>query len=320
MIAAGTTPASGGEGGGFSASRVRRNMVDLAAALDPRDLAPVAVDDRVLDGPGGPLPLRCYVPPSARAAAASADAAAGLIYFHGGAGVFGSVQTHDAVCRMIALDAAVTVISVEYRLAPEHPYPAGLDDAWHAAQWIAEHCAQLGLDPRRLAIGGDSAGATLATVVCGIARDHGGPAFAAQLLLCPVTDLCAQNASREEFANGYFLTRALLDWAIEQYCPPGTDRRDPRLSPLHAADLSRLPPAHVHTAEFDPMRDEGAAYAQALERAGVPVRYRCHAGLIHHFYGMAGAIPAARAALAEAAQDLGRLLERPGQQATKNSV
>jgi acetyl esterase/lipase len=297
MLAAG-----GGAGGAqLEPQRVRASMVELARALDPRDLPPVEVQDQVLAGPGGDLPIRHYTPPGL-----PAGPGPGLVFLHGGVGVFGSIETHDAVCRMLAHDAALRVVSVGYRLAPEHPFPAGQEDAWFATGWVAAQAAALGIDAGRLAIGGDSAGATLAINVCLRARDAGGPALAAQLLLCPVTDLAFDTGSRLSLAEGHFLSRAMLDWGIGLYCPPGIDRRDPRVSPLRAADLGRLPPAFIHTAEFDPMRDEGAAYAQALEQAGVPVRHVCHAGLIHHYYGMAGAIPAARVALHECAAALRR--------------
>jgi acetyl esterase/lipase len=299
MLAAGGT----GPAAALTPAGVRKTMSELALALDPRDLAPVRTEDLMLPGPGGPLALRCY-----EAQTLAPAPSAGLVYFHGGIGVFGSLQTHDAVCRMLALDGALRVLAVDYRLAPEHPYPAALEDACFATAWIAGHAARLRLRPQSLAIGGDSAGATLATVVCRRARDAGGPALAAQLLLCPVTDLCARTASRDQYADGYFLSRALLDWAVDLYCPAGIDRRDADLSPLRAPDLAGLPAAHVHTAEFDPMRDEGADYARALAQAGVAVDYTCHAGLIHHYYGMAGAIPAARIALRQAAQALGRAL------------
>jgi acetyl esterase/lipase len=299
MLAAG----SGKQAGPYTPHEVRQSMVELAQALDPRDLAPVQVHEHLLDGPGGPLPLRQYLPMQT-----APGVAPGLLYLHGGVGVFGSIQTHDAVCRMLCDDAAMTVLSLEYRLAPEHPYPAGLDDAWFAAAWVAHHAPQLGIDSARLAIGGDSAGATLAAVVTQRARDQAGPRLAAQLLLCPVTDLCATTPSRSSLADGYFLASTLLRWAMDQYCPAGIDRHDPRLSPLRAPDFSGLPRALIHTAEFDPFRDEGAAYAQALAAAGVDVRYVCHPGLIHHYYGMAGAIPSARVALRQAAQELRQAL------------
>jgi acetyl esterase/lipase len=295
--------ATAGAAAQYTPASVRQAMEDMAQAFDPRDLPAVRADDWEVPGPGGPLPLRRYAP-----GIAQADGP-GLLYFHGGMGVFGSVRTHDAVCRMIAAAAPITVLSLDYRLAPEHPFPAALEDAWAALCWSAARAAQLGIAPGRLAIGGDSAGATLAAVTAHRARDCNGPRLAAQLLLCPVTDLCAATPSRSELADGYFPPAALLRWALDLYCPPQVDRCDPRLSPLRAGDLSGLPAAHIHTAQYDPFRDEGQAYAQALAAAGVTVQAVCHEGLTHHFYGMAGAVPAGRAALESAARALRRTLD-----------
>jgi acetyl esterase len=229
------------------------------------------VDNRDLPGPGGPLPVRVYTP-----APAVNTTSGGIVYFHGGAGVFCSVKTHDGLCRMLANSSGCRVVSVEYRLAPEHPFPAAVEDSYFATRWTAEHAGELGIDPARLAVAGDSAGATLATVVCRLANERGGPNLALQLLFCPVTDLASESASRIALATGYFIERTTLQWAMDVYCPPGVDREDARISPLRAADLSGLPPAHIHTAEFDPMRDEGNAYAHRLVKAGVKVHFVCH--------------------------------------------
>lgn len=301
MLAAGS---SGGTGP-FRVEAVRQSMVDLARALDPRDLVPVDCTDHTLAGAGGALLLRQYRPQD------GAQPGPGLLYLHGGIGVFGSVATHDAICRMLCADGGLVVLSLEYRLAPEHPYPAALQDTRLALAWVAGHAPQLGIDARRLAIGGDSAGATLATVSCRAARDGGGFLPAAQLLLCPVTDPAGTLPSRGEFGDGYFLSRALLEWGLDQVYPAGVDRHDADIAPLRAPDLSRLPPAVIHTAQFDPFRDEGAAYAQALAAAGSPAHLTCHAGLIHHYYGMAGGIPAARQAMRQAARELRELLDAP---------
>jgi acetyl esterase len=296
--------AAGSGTAAFTPEGVRTAMLDMARALDPAPAAGVAVDDLVIAAEGRDLPVRRYAPQAAT------DGGPGLLYFHGGIGVFGSIRTHDAVCRMICADAGIVVLSLDYRLAPEWPQPAALDDAWVATRWARDHAHRLGIGADHLAVGGDSAGATLATVVCRRARDAGGPPLAAQLLLCPVTDLCAQGGSRAEFADGYFPPAALLQWALDCACPAGVDRAGADLSPLRGADLARLPPAHVHTAGFDPFRDEGVAYAKALLDAGVLVRHVNHETLTHHFYGMAGAVPAARAALRDAAAEFGRELRR----------
>ena len=274
----------------LSATSLRRSMIALAEAADARRVTIGSVEEREAPGADGPIPIRVYTP---------SDAGTGtlpcIVYFHGGTGVFCDLRTHDGLSRILANSSGCRVISVGYRLAPEHPFPAGVDDARSVTKWIAENGSELKIDPERLIVAGDSAGATIAAVVAQLALDD-GPAIALQLLLCPVTDLAAESASRLEFAEGYFIERATLTWAKAVYSA-GHDLSDPSLSPLRAESLAGLPPAHVHTAEFDPMRDEGEAYANALQRAGVPVRYTCHPGLIHHFYCMAGAIPQARTVL-----------------------
>jgi acetyl esterase len=202
---------------------------------------------------------------------------------------------------MLCTESGCAVISIAYRLAPEHKFPAAVEDSYAATVWVHDHAAGLGLDARRLAIGGDSAGGGLAAVVCQMAAADLGPRLALQLLFCPVMDMRPQTRSRQALAQGYFLDQATMDWMLRHYCVADADLDDPRLSPLRAPQFSGLPPAHIHTAEFDPLRDEGEAYALALRKAGVAAHYTCHAGMIHHFYAMAGAIPPARAALKTAA-------------------
>ncbi len=274
---------------------MRESMRRLALTVDAKGVPIGEVADRDLPGPDGPLAVRIYTPAAAVGAVSPA-----IVYFHGGAGIFCSVETHDGLCRLLANSSGCRVISVEYRLAPEHAFPAAVDDAYFATRWIFDHARELGIDPTRIAVAGDSAGATLATVTCMTAKERGGPAIALQLLFCPVTDLAVESESRVALGTGYFIERTTLQWATELYCPPGVDRADPRISPLHATDLSGLPPAHVHTAEFDPMKDEGGAYADRLVAAGVKVRFICHEGMIHNFYCMTGAIPRGRGIVEEA--------------------
>jgi acetyl esterase/lipase len=273
---------------------MRNDFERLAAMVGVNGVAVEAAEDRDIPGPGGPIPIRVYTPKASRGATLP-----GLIYFHGGGCVFGSIASHDSFCRLLANAGACRVVSVGYRLAPEHKFPAALEDAFAVTCRIAEHAREFLIDPRRLAVAGDSIGGGLATVVCRMARDTGGPAIALQLLLCPVVDLSGRSDTRIAFASGYFLSQATIDWTVKQYCAPGTDLTDPRLSPLLADDLSGLPAAQVHTAEYDPLRSEGAAYAERLQRAGGAVRHTCHAGMIHHFYAMGGVIPYARTAIAE---------------------
>jgi acetyl esterase/lipase len=223
-----------------------------------------------------------------------------LVFFHGGGGVFGDIDTHDGLCRMLCTESGCAVISVGYRQAPEHRFPAAVEDSYAATQWVVDHAAALGLDAHRIAVGGDSAGGGLAAVVCQMAAMN-GPRLALQVLFCPVLDMRAETPSRRALAEGYFLNQATIDWMLRHYCGADADLDDPRLSPLRATRFSGLPPAHIHTAEFDPLRDEGEAYANLLRHAGIAAHYTCHAGMIHYFYAMAGAIPAARTALKGAA-------------------
>lgn len=299
MLAVGGAPGSSA----LTPAGLRDAMRRLALAVDAKGIPGVDAGDLDLPGPGGPLPARLYTPAVARSAAS-----AGIVYFHGGAAVFCGVETHDGLCRLLAHSSGCRVISVEYRLAPEDPFPAAVEDAYFATRWISGHAREFGIDPARLAVAGDSAGATLATVTCILAKERGGPAIALQLLFCPVTDLASESASRIELGTGYFIERATLQWAIGLYCPPGVDRADPRVSPLRARDLSGLPPAYVHAAEFDPMRDEGEAYVERLRAAGVKVEFTCHEGMIHNFYCMAGAIPRARAIVEAVGAEVGAAL------------
>lgn len=257
------------------------------------------VEGRTLAGPAGPLPVRIYTP-----FGALDERLPGLVYFHGGGGVFGSIETHDGLCRMLANASRCRVLSVDYRLAPEHPFPAAFEDSYAAVTEVFEQATVFGLRPDRIGVGGDSAGGALAAAVCQRAKQENGPSIALQLLLCPALDIGTESESRRVLAEGYFLDKATIDWTLKHYCPEALDLADPRLSPLRAADVSCLPPAVVHTAEFDPLLSEGRAYADRLERAGIKLRYTCHLGMIHHFYGMAEAIPHARVAVASIGADI----------------
>jgi len=276
----------------LSPQEMRVGFRRLAQLVGARNVPIRRVEDRTLPGPAGPLPIRIYTPygcPDERLP--------GLVYFHGGGGVFGSIETHDGLCRMLANASECRVLSVDYRLAPEHQFPAALDDSYAAVTEVFGQASALGLLEDRIAIGGDSAGGALAATVCLRAKRENGPKIALQLLLCPAVDIAGESQSRRAFAEGYFLDKATIDWTLAHYCPSDMDPADPRLSPLRAEDVSSQPPTHVHTAEFDPLCCEGRAYADRLQWAGVEVRYTCHAGMIHHFYGMANVIPYARVAI-----------------------
>src|SRR5215831_6259207 len=280
MLAVGGFPAASEQ----DPSAVRAAFRRLAETVDVKDVSIERVEERIIPGPAGGVPIRVYTPMTPHC-----DPMPALLYFHGGAWVFCDLDTHDGLCRTLANASGCRLVSVAYRQAPEHKLPAAMEDSYAAAELLAKHAHTLAIDTRRIAVGGDSAGGTLAAVVCQLAKRRNGPKLALQVLLCPKTDVSAETASRRAFASGYFFDRATLAWALKHACPPGLDLKDTR--------LSGLPPAQIHTAEFDPLRDEGEAYASRLTAAGVSVRYTCHPGMIHHFYGMAGVIPYAQRAL-----------------------
>lgn len=259
---------------------------------------PVArVEDRTIPGPAGEIPVRIYAP--------EADALLpALVYFHGGGFVIGNIESHDNVCRRLANDGQCAVISVDYRLAPEHHFPAAADDAYAATAWVAGHAAEIGVDGARVAVGGDSAGGNLAAVAALMARDRGGPTIVFQLLVYPVTDFDFGTDSYRNHADGYFLTADSMRWFWGHYLARLEDGRGPYASPLEADDLSGLPPALVITAEYDCLIDEGEAYASRLRGAGVPVTYSVYDGMVHGFWTMAPFVSRADDALAEAAAAL----------------
>ena len=263
-----------------------------------------AVKNLTADGPGGPIPLRVYRP---------ADVPAGtplpvLVYYHGGGWVIGDLDTHDVQCRQITAEAGVTVVAVDYRLAPEHKFPAAVDDAWAATRWVVAHAGELGIDSRRVAVAGDSAGGNLAAVVALMARDAGGPAIALQVLIYPVTDVAAESKSYRDFADGYMLTRDGMRWFTNHYLKAAGEAQDWRVSPLRAPSLAGLPPALVITAGFDPLRDEGAAYAARLSDAGVQVDYVNYGGMIHGFMPMGRLIATGNRATSHVAASLRQAL------------
>lgn len=242
------------------------------------------------------LPARFYEPPGL-----GIEDRPLIVYFHGGGWTIGDSDTCDSVCRFLAANVPAAVLSVEYRLAPEDPFPAAIEDAFAAYRWTAVDNKRLGVDPERIAVAGDSAGGNLAAAVSLLARDEDGPAPAMQALIYPVTDAIGGQASRDLFAKGFLLTKADMDWFERHYLPPGTNRADPRVSVLQAPDLTGLPPAYVATAGFDPLRDEGEAYATRLREAGVATTLRRHPGLVHGFANMTAISRTAREAMLELA-------------------
>jgi acetyl esterase len=260
----------------WDVSVARTQLRKLAAMVDV-DVA-VGVTDTSLPGPAGAIRARHYVPVN------TVGAEPLLVFFHGGGFVIGDLDTHDGLCRLICRDAGVHVLSIEYRLAPEHKAPAAVEDCYAAYRWALEHAAELGADPARVAVGGDSAGGNLAAVVAQQARADGVQLPALQLLIYPVTDFNADTRSKTLFADGFFLTKKDMDWFRAQYLEGAPiDGADPRVAPLLADDLSGLPPALLLTGGFDSLRDEGNQYAAALTAAGVPVDHRHYPSLIHGF-------------------------------------
>lgn len=256
------------------------------------------VEDLVIPSADGGIPARRYTP------LGTAPVVGTLVYFHGGGWVVGSLDSGHSGCGFLAAHANVTVFAIDYRLAPEHPFPAGIDDATAAFRWIRDNAESLGIDPHTIAVGGDSAGGNFAAVVSIDTKNdaEGAPAF--QLLFFPVTDLSTKHPSYELFADGYFLTEAQMDWYKGHYLARAEDAGNPRVSPLLARDLAGLPPAYVAVSGFDVLRDEGLAYAARLREAGVPVTTRNHSGHIHGFVNSTGVGTTSASAMREASQAL----------------
>jgi acetyl esterase/lipase len=271
----------------------RSALTNLADLIDPPGMVEIGgVRDHLMPVSDGHISLRIYSP-----LGAPARMLPGILFFHGGGWVAGSLETHDGLCRRLCNETGCRVIAVDYRLAPQHPFPYGLADAVASLKYVTANPKLFGIDPARLGVAGDSAGGTLAAVLCRIARDAGGPAIAFQLLLCPILDIHGESAARRELSEGYFLDRETLARDLELYVPAGIDLSDIRLSPLCAEEFANLPPAYIHTAQFDPFGDEGEEYAQRLGGFGVQVAGRTHPGMIHYFYCMSRMIPYAAEAI-----------------------
>ncbi|HEY3821482.1 MAG TPA: alpha/beta hydrolase [Polyangiaceae bacterium] len=307
LIALTKVPAlSGGE------VAVARAALDRAAPTLDLVTPGVTVYDRTVPGADGPRRARVYVPTSA-----PPSDAPGLVYFHGGGWVVGSIESHDRVCRALAHRASLVVVSVDYRLAPEHPFPAAPEDAIAGTRWVLANAALLGMDASRVAVGGDSAGGNLAAVVSLALRDEARrPAF--QLLIYPATDLTRALPSHALFGDSYFLSKAAGDWYLGLYLRSPGDATKPLASPLFVDDLSRLPPALVITAGFDPLRDEGKAYAEKMRAADVPVEQVCLDGQMHGFLVLGSAVRDASRTVDLVAARLRSALAKAGPRARAN--
>jgi acetyl esterase len=258
----------------------RAQMEATARARKAEPLPVARVEERPISGPGGDIPLRLYWPEAPAPTPA-------IAYYHGGGHVIGSLDTHDLVARNLCAGVGAVVASVDYRMGPEHKFPAAIDDAFAALKWLHANAGSLGADPDRLGAHGDSAGANLAAVVALMARDAGGPRIRLQSLVYPVGDYTLSGASYEKYGRGYgVLTREAMAWFARHYLRSPADAEDWRASPLRAANLAGVAPAIVITAECDVLHDDGESYAEGLRRAGVPVEYREYPGMIHGFFGM----------------------------------
>ena len=273
----------------------------LRALIEANLISPPAiyrVEDRHIAGADGQIAARVYTPEGSPPMGV-------LVYFHGGGWVLGDLESHDHVCRALANGAGCVVVSIDYRLAPEHVFPAGAEDCYAATKWVAENAAALGADASRMAVGGDSAGGNLAAVVSMMARDRGGPAINFQLLIYPVTDCALDTPSQKEFAaDGYALSRADMEWFWKNYLDPGVEKNNPYACPLRAKNLKGLPPALVLTASHDPLRDEGERFAERLIAAGVKVTCTRYEGVTHAFISFADALDKGKEGLRQAADGL----------------
>jgi acetyl esterase len=293
--------AASADGARPSVSERRQSLAKLMQFAKAEAPSVTAIDG-TLPGPAGDLGYRLYAP------AGSAQAPApGFVFFHGGGMVAGSIETHDRIAAALSEASACRLISIEYRLAPEHRFPAAIEDAVAATKFVAQNAASFGIDATRLVVGGDSAGATLAAVVCQHAQ-RGGPAILVQCLICPVLDFEDISPSRNEFADDRLIGKTTLETDLADYLPDGTDPADVRVSPLRALNLAGLPTAIIHTAEFDPMRDEGNAYARKLLAAGVTVEHVCHDGMVHNFHALGAVLPQGRLVLAQIGEQVRRVV------------
>ena len=258
------------------------------------------VEDRQIPGPVQPIKVRIYTPQASQEHASLPV----LVWYHGGGFVIGDLDSHDSACRALANKTECLVVAVDYRLAPEHKFPGAVEDCEAALHWVAAHATELGGDPGRIAVGGDSAGGNLAAVVALLAREKGGPKLCFQLLIYPCVAPEPETPSHNQFAEGYLLTRKTITWFFKQYLRSSKDTLDPRYAPLEEKDLSSLPPSLVIVAGFDPLRDEGVDYAKALIEAGNKVTLANYEGMIHGFYLMGGMVDKANQAIEESARHL----------------
>jgi acetyl esterase len=283
----------------------RQGFSHMMGMIGPKDVPVGKVRNLVISGPAGDIRARVYAP-----VAAGGSAHPALVYFHGGGFVVGDLDTHDGLCRLFAHEGGFVVVAVDYRRAPENKWPAPMEDAFAATRWIFENASSLGIDAGRIAIGGDSAGGLLAASVTQGIKDLGGFKIAFQLLLFPVTDFAADSGSMDRYAVGYFLEKQTIEWCHSQVLPPGIDRKSPKISPLYGKDFSGLPPAYIMLGGYDPLRDQGLAYADKLKAAGVKVTVADYGEMVHCFIYLQSVLPQAHAAVADAAAMVAKALDQ----------
>jgi len=274
----------------------RETMIAMTQLIGPKDVPIGKVVTRAIPAAHGEIPIRVYTP-----VAGGAEPMPAMVYFHGGGWVIGNLDTHDGVCRILANESRCRIVAVDYRLSPEHKFPAAVEDAFAAVSWIESNASDMGIDANRLAVGGDSAGGALAAVVAQMAKEKGKPKLSFQLLFFPVTQIGEETISLRDFAEGFFLEAQTLNWFYDHYLDADADKNDPRISPLRAKTVSGLPPAYVMVAGFDPLHDEGVAYAEKLREAGVAVTLDDYPDLVHDFILMQAVVPQAKEALVAAA-------------------
>jgi acetyl esterase len=283
----------------------RRSFAGMMGLVGPQAIPVGKIANFSVSGPAGEIPLRAYSP-----VGAGAEALPALVYFHGGGFVVGDLDTHDGLCRLLVAEGGFRVVAVDYRLAPENKWPAPLDDAFAALRYIFENAPALGIDAGRIAVGGDSAGGHLAAVVTQTAKEKGGPALAYQLLLFPGTEFTTDTSSMNKYAVGYFMEKRSIEWFYSQVLPADSDRNSPKISPLKAKDFTGLPPAFIMLGGYDPLHDEGLAYAEKLRAAGVKVVVSDYADMVHCFIYLQTVLPQAHEAVAAAARAVRDALDK----------
>jgi acetyl esterase len=286
-------------------SMSRHSFAQMMTMMGPHDVPVGKIQNIAIPGPGGDIRARVYAP-----IAGGSESLPAMVFFHGGGFVVGDLDTHDGLCRLIAHEGGFVVVAVDYRLAPENKWPAPLDDAIAATRWIFANAPSLGIDAGRIAIGGDSAGGHLAACVTQAIKASGGLKLAFQLLLFPGTEFTTDTGSMNRYAVGYLMEKQTIEWFYSQVLPDDADRLSPKVSPLLSKDFSGLPPAYIMLGGYDPLHDEGLAYADKLKAAGVKVTVADYSDMVHCFIYLQSVLPQAHDAMAKAAEAVAQALDQ----------